>query len=224
MRKKRVKRLAIVAFIIAFLVAMYFCIGIPMLAFVNDHDSLSRYVNERGIYGWIYFGALIVVQTMSTCIPGTPFYMASGFVLGGLKGALLCDLCATIGNTIAFLLGRKYGKNLLLQLFSKEKLDKVEQYIDEKNPVIIHILFMLLPLPKDLYAWLGYYSKEPLLKWFIITFICRFPHIFLYCFGGSLLLQKNYWVIICGGAFAVLVYGVLMIYLKKTKSTSSDAE
>ena len=30
--------------------------------------------------------------------------------------------------------------------------------------VIAIVLFMLLPLPKDTYAWLGYYSKENLLQ------------------------------------------------------------
>lgn len=217
MKKENLKKIYIVVFIIAFLVAVYFNIGRPMLSFVNDHDALQAYISQKGLLGWLIFGALIVIQTLSTCIPGTPFYLAAGFVVGGIKGALICDISATIGNTIAFLLGKRFSKNLLYSIFPSDKLDKIEKQIASKNPVLIHAMFMLLPLPKDTYAWLGYYSKESVFMWIPITFICRFPHIFIYAFGGAMLLERNYGVIIAGATFAVLVYLVLMIKLKKNK-------
>lgn len=215
MNNKYFRKIMIICFLIAFLIAVYFCLGVPMISFVNDHESLQAYVDERGLAGWAFFSLLVIIQTVSTCIPGTPFYLAAGFVLGGLKGALLCDLCATIGNTIAFLLGHKFGHKLLDALFPMDKLASVEQLIKEKNPILLHVLFMLFPLPKDTYAWIGYYSGENLITWILLTFICRFPHIFVYTFGGAMLLEKNYFVLICGSCFAVLVYFILMLYLKK---------
>ena len=74
---------------------------------------------------------------------------------------------------------------------------------------------MLLPLPKDTYAWLGYYSEEPLIMWIPLTFIARFPHIFLYTYGGEQLMSNKYMVLILGGAFATLVYAVVLMLLKK---------
>jgi uncharacterized membrane protein YdjX (TVP38/TMEM64 family) len=215
MNNKYFRKIMIICFLIAFLIAVYFCLGVPMISFVNDHESLQAYVDERGLAGWAFFSLLVIIQTVSTCIPGTPFYLAAGFVLGGLKGALLCDLCATIGNTIAFWLGHKFGHKLLDALFPMDKLASVEQLIKEKNPILLHVLFMLFPLPKDTYAWIGYYSGENLITWILLTFICRFPHIFVYTFGGAMLLEKNYFVLICGSCFAVLVYFILMLYLKK---------
>ena len=86
---------------------------------------------------------------------------------------------------------------------------------------------MLLPLPKDTYAWLGYYSREPLIKWIIITFVARFPHIFIYTFGGEKLLSDQYGVIIAGAAIAAVVYLFVVVYLKrkrrkKTGETQND--
>lgn len=222
MKKELIKKISLVIFIITFLTAVYFLIGKPMLSFVGDHEALEAYINERGIIGWILFVLLIILQTVSTCIPGTPFYLASGYILGGIKGALICDLGATIGNTIAFLLGRKFGKKLLNFLFSKKKMKSVEEYMDDKSPVLIHAMFMLLPLPKDTYAWLGYYSGENVLKWVLITFICRFPHIFVYTFGGAMLLENNYGVIIAGAAFAILVYMIVFLRLKKKHRDSTS--
>jgi uncharacterized membrane protein YdjX (TVP38/TMEM64 family) len=161
----------------------------------------------------------VSVQTLSTCIPGLPFYLAAGYVLGGVRGALLSDLFATIGNTVAFLIGRRYGRSLLCFLFPEEKLVKVEEIIGRGNQTIIHILFMLLPLPKDTYAWLGYYSGESLIKWIIITFVARFPHIFIYTFGGEMLLADRYGVIIAGAIIATIVYFGVAVYLKKKKQS-----
>lgn len=215
MNNKYFRKIMIICFLIAFLIAVYFCLGVPMISFVNDHESLQAYVDERGLAGWAFFSLLVIIQTASNCIPGTPFYLAAGYILGGLKGALLCDASATIGNTIAFILGRQFGHKLLDALFSKDKLASIENLMKEKNPILLHVIFMLLPLPKDTYAWIGYSSGENVITWILLTFICRFPHIFLYTFGGAMLLEKNYFVLIGGACFAVLVYFFLMLYLKK---------
>ena len=217
MSKTTIKRIAFALFLITFLIAVYFFIGQPILTFVNDTDSLQEFIASRGTWGWAVFCFLIIVQTLSTCIPGTPFYLAAGFILGGLKGALVCDLGATIGNSIAFIIGRRLGSKPLYFMFSEERIKKIEDRIIAKNPVFIHFLFMLLPLPKDTYAWIGFYSKESLPVWIILTYVFRFPHIFVYTFGGELLMEKNYAILIAGAAFAILVYFGLMLYLKKKK-------
>lgn len=217
MSKTTIKRIAFALFLIIFLIAVYFFIGQPILTFVNDTDSLQEFIASKGVWGWGVFCFLIIVQTLSTCIPGTPFYLAAGFILGGLKGALVCDLGATIGNSIAFIIGRRLGCKPLYFMFSEERIKKIEDRIIAKNPVFIHFLFMLLPLPKDTYAWIGFYSKESLPVWIILTYVFRFPHIFVYTFGGELLMEKNYAILIAGAAFAILVYLGLMLYLKKKK-------
>ena len=207
-----------------FLVLVYLIIGRPMVSYLGDADKLQAYVDQKGIVALLVFGVFITVQTLSTCIPGLPFYLAAGYVLGGVKGALLCDLFATIGNTIAFLIGKRHGRNFLCFLFPEDKLKKVEDIVDEGNPTLIHVLFMLLPLPKDTYAWLGYYSGENLFKWFVITFIARFPHIFIYTYGGEMLVSNQYGVIIAGAAIAVVVYLFVVMYLKKKHKNTGTTE
>jgi uncharacterized membrane protein YdjX (TVP38/TMEM64 family) len=187
-----------------------------MLSFVGDKEAFQNYIDEKGIAGILVFGAFIFIQTLSTCIPGLPFYLAAGAVLGGVKGALICDAFAMLANSLAFILGKRYGRSLLCFLFPEDKLEHVENLILDKNPVLVHILFMLLPLPKDTYAWLGYYSKENLLQWMIITYIARFPHIFIYTYGAEKVLDNQYGFIIAGAIIATAVYAVVMIRLKKS--------
>ncbi len=219
--KKGVLRTVITLLLVAvFMAALYFFVGKPMIKFVGNPTELDAFVKEKGLLGFIVFGLFVFVQTMSSCIPGLPFYLASGYLLGGFKGALLCDFFATLGNTAAFLLGKKFGRSFLCYLFPEDKLKKVEEIVDKGNPKLIHILFMLFPLPKDTYAWLGYYSEETLPVWMIITFIARFPHIFLYTFGGEKLLSNQYGIIIGGGVFATVLYAGMLIVLKKMKDNN----
>ncbi|MBE5831035.1 MAG: TVP38/TMEM64 family protein [Butyrivibrio sp.] len=219
--KKGVLRTVITLLLVAvFMAALYFFVGKPMIKFVGNPTELDAFVKEKGLVGFIVFGLFVFVQTMSSCIPGLPFYLASGYLLGGFKGALLCDFFATLGNTAAFLLGKKFGRSFLCYLFPEDKLKKVEEIVDKGNPKLIHILFMLFPLPKDTYAWLGYYSEETLPVWMIITFIARFPHIFLYTFGGEKLLSNQYGIIIGGGVFATVLYAGMLIVLKKMKDNN----
>lgn len=220
--KKSVLRTVLTLMLLAgFLVAVYFLIGKPMLKLVGSPKELDEFVRNKGIIGFLEFGGLIFVQTLSTCIPGLPFYLGAGYLLGGFRGALICDFFATLGNTAAFLIGRKFGRSFLCYLFPEDKLKKVEELIEEGHPTVIHILFMLLPLPKDTYAWLGYYSEESLLKWMIITFIARFPHIFLYTYGGEKLMSNQYGLLLVGGIVAVLVYILALHYIKKRHKNSS---
>lgn len=216
--KRGIVRTSVTLFLIAvFMLLLYIFVGRPMIGFVKDPEALDAFVQSRGIAGLLVFGLFVMIQTMSNCIPGLPFYLASGYLLGGFKGALLCDAFATLGNTAAFLIGRKIGRDFLAYLFPEDKLEYVEDIIKKGNPRLIHFLFMLLPLPKDTYAWLGYYSEEPLLMWIPITFIARFPHIFLYTYGGEQLMANKYMILILGGAFATLVYAVVVVWLQKKK-------
>ncbi len=215
MKRNVLRTIISLALIGTFLVLVYFIIGRPMVEYLGDSQKLQAYVDEKGAEAFLIFGLFITIQTLSTCIPGLPFYLAAGYVLGGVKGALLCDLFATIGNTIAFLIGRQFGRKFLCFLFPEDKLVKIEDMIGKGNPILIHIMFMLLPLPKDTYAWLGYYSKEKLAMWFIITFIARFPHIFIYTFGGEMMVSNQYGIIIAGAVIAIIVYVFVVIFLKK---------
>ena len=211
------RRIITIGFVALFLLAIYFIIGRPMIAFVGDIDAFQNYVESKGIVALLVFGFFVFLQTLSNCIPGLPFYLAAGAVLGGIKGALLCDLFATLGNTAAFLLGQKRGRDFLLILFPESKLVQVENLIINRNPVLVHILFMLLPLPKDTYAWLGFYSKEKLPVWIILTFVARFPHIFIYTIGAEKMLEHQYGYLVIGAAIATIVYIVVAIILKQRK-------
>ncbi|AOZ96612.1 Uncharacterized membrane protein YdjX, TVP38/TMEM64 family, SNARE-associated domain [Butyrivibrio hungatei DSM 14810] len=221
MKKGVFRTILTIALVVVFMLSLYLFIGRPMIKFVGDPDKLKQYVAEQGVLGLLIFGIFIFIQTLSTCIPGLPFYLAAGYVWGGLKGAVICDVFATLANSLAFLIGRRFGRDFLLYLFPEDKLIKVEDFIKRGKPMLIHILFMLFPLPKDTYAYLGYYSEEKLIVWIILTLIFRFPHIFLYTYSGAMLISNQYSFLVLGAVIAIIVYVVAALFVKKEKEGNS---
>jgi uncharacterized membrane protein YdjX (TVP38/TMEM64 family) len=70
----------------------------------------------------IFIAAYIVVAAFA--LPGAPVLtMVGGFVFGAVPAAILVDICATIGATLAFLLSR-YLVGEWLQARFKDKLGK----------------------------------------------------------------------------------------------------
>ncbi len=224
MKRGLIRTLIVLALLLVFLFLVYIFIGRPMIEFVGEPEELQKYIDDQGILGIMVFGMFIIIQTVFNCIPGLPFYLAAGYVWGGFKGALICDFFATIGNTIAFLLGKKLGRGFLNYLLTEERLAQIDSMVEDGNPVLIHFIFMFLPLPKDTYAWVGYYSGEGVIQWFLITFFARFTQIFIYTYGGAKLVDNQYWVLIIGSIFAVLVYVFAAIYLKRKHKKKENSE
>ena len=128
-QKNNKQKILIVCFVAFFLLGIYFLIGKPMIAFVGDADGFQEYVKSRGIFGLLVFGFFVFLQTLSNCIPGLPFYLAAGAAFGGIKGAIICDIFATMANTTAFLLGKNtIAKRYLCMawLLFKRKCDPMD--------------------------------------------------------------------------------------------------
>ncbi|WP_034442076.1 hypothetical protein [Butyrivibrio sp. AE2032] len=119
-QKNNKRRILIVCFVAFFLLGIYFLIGKPMIAFVDDADGFQEYVKSRGIFGLLVFGFFVFLQTLSNCIPGLPFYLAAGAAFGGIKGAIICDIFATMAKHNCIPLGKEIWKRFFASAFSQK--------------------------------------------------------------------------------------------------------
>ena len=99
---------------------------------------------------------------------------------------------------------KKYGRNLVEDIVSEEKLKKVEKKINESPHKFENTLFALyfLPLiPKDFLTYIGSLLPIKLNRFIIITAIARFPAIISSTIAGSSILNGDIRTII-------IVYGI----------------
>lgn len=206
MDKTGLKKLIVVLLAAFLFFALLYAAGRPVLRLARDPDRIVEYYERRGVPVLLISFVIVVLQTMSACIPGGPFQLAAGYVFGTWRGALLVCTAAALGNTLAFAGGRRYGRWLMDFLFTDQTREKLSDLLSGKKSKRLHFLIMLLPsTPKDLYAWYaGYrYKDVHILRWGLVTWLARFPVIFLCAYSGDMIEERRYGLILA--AFLVMV-------------------
>lgn len=155
---------------------------------VGEFDSvetLQEFMKSFGIFAPL---ALTVLQALQVIIPVLPgfFGCAVGAVLFGTMGGFWCNYIGiSVGSIISYYLARKFGIDIVLLMFSKEKYEKWSAKIVGSK----------------------YYG----LFLFVATLLPLFPDDFLCYFSGLIKMdaKKFTWIIILGKPWCILVYSII---------------
>lgn len=215
--KQRKKRILIIA-VTLLLIALIAVAGRAMIRFVESPENFEADFAGRESVGFIVFCLLVIVQTMSAFIPGGPFMIAAGYVLGAWQGALLYDAAATCGTILAFMLAARFSEEVLDAFFPKRKREEIEWLKKLRNSDTFCFLIFLLPAtPKDLMTYLVAGTGRSKWKWAGMAFAARFPVIFLSTYSGASLGQENYVMFAIMMAVTIAAYGSGTVIYRKMK-------
>ncbi|MBQ4312429.1 MAG: TVP38/TMEM64 family protein [Oscillospiraceae bacterium] len=198
--RKKILGIVIIAAIFAVVILISYQICRPMLEMAETPEKFREYIADKGFVGILLFMAAIILQVIAAVIPGGPFEVAAGYAFGTFKGALIADIAMTIGSVIVFLFVRRFGMKFIELFFPKEKVESLSFLkTDKKKDFIVFIFFLIPGTPKDLLSYAVGLTDMKLLTWIFITFVGRFPAIFISAVGGSAAGEKKY------GMFAVFI-------------------
>ena len=111
--------------------------------------SVDDFRNLIYSYGPMGFMVLIGIQALQSVLPILPGALgfAAGSICFGIIPGFLCNYAGIIfGSMVAFFLARRYGKPLVLELFSEEMHDKwMAKFQNEEK--VEKIMFWLIVLP-----------------------------------------------------------------------------
>uniref|UniRef100_A9A9Y2 SNARE associated Golgi protein n=1 Tax=Methanococcus maripaludis (strain C6 / ATCC BAA-1332) TaxID=444158 RepID=A9A9Y2_METM6 len=89
------------------------------------------------------------------------------FMLGGLALGLdwryvilASTLGSTLGGIVTYFIASKYGENLFLKIFKKEKYSSAEEFLNKWGPLGI-IVISFTPIPFEVICWLSGIFKMP---------------------------------------------------------------
>lgn len=144
-------------------------IGLVLVAVVvvARLTGLSEYVSLDGLNrlrGWILgFGAIapvvfILLYAVATVafLPGTPLSLLAGLVFGPVVGTLWIVIGATIGATLAFLIGRYAARDLVEGwTANNERIRKLDEGVEKQGwrMLLITRLVPLFPFNLQNYAY-----------------------------------------------------------------------
>ena len=173
------------------------------------------------------FMVCMFLQVVAAVIPGGPFEVAAGYAFGTVLGSIIADVAMTVGSLFVFLMVRKFGMRFVELFVSKDKLDQVKflKY-SPKRDLVTFILFLIPGTPKDIITYFIGFTDMKLPVWIAITFIGRFPAIFLSAIGGSALNNGNYIRLFIIGALIIVTFlvGSICYYFWHMKHAAAARE
>lgn len=213
-KTKKGIRILIAVLVIVFLCVITYFVGKPMVHFASDPAKFRLWVDEKGFPGILAFMGMVIFQVFIAVIPGGPFEICAGYAFGIWKGALLCDIATTIGSVIVFLFVRRFGMDFIELFVKREKIESVKFLkSSRKSESIVFLLFLIPGTPKDLLSYVVGLTDISLSHWIFITFVGRFPAIFLSALSGSALGTARYEIAVAAFAVIIVLYVIgLIVY------------
>ena len=177
----------------------------PLVSFASNPEILRVWMQDLGIWGILIFGIFNFLQVVFAVIPGGPFELAAGYILGVVPGTLLCDITMTISSVVVFLLVRKFGIRFVELFVSRRQIENMGFLKDnQKVQSVLFFIFLLPGTPKDVVTYLAGLTNLSLKSWIFICFVGRFPAILLTALGGSALGNAKYGIV----AVVIVVFAV----------------
>jgi len=197
---------------------------------MDSAQSLTEYIAENfGAYAALIFGFLQFLQVIVTAIPAAITSFASGMVYG-VWGALLISIIGTaLGTAVTFYLTRLLGRRVLTLFISQKNIDKMENFIDADTSTLVLFILFVIPSPKDFFPFFVGLTNMKAWKFFLISAIGRIPGMFVTCYLGATVADRNWALLIGMTVFAVTVAALFVIFnnkimtFLKRKKTSEEA-
>ena len=142
-------------------------------------DDIKNYVESFGKLGPIIYIIMFSLVPL-TLFPDSILAISSGLIFGLVNGYIYTAIGALIGGTISFYISRKLGKKL-----TKEKLDKVENMINERGFFIVLMLRLIPLFPFDVISYGSGLTSIRYKDFLLATFFGTIPGIFVFVNIGA---------------------------------------
>ena len=147
--------------------------------------------------------------------------------MGLCGGTIIIYLGIIFTTTCIYKAVKKYGRDLVEDVVSREKLEKVENKIKEnpnKYENTLFLLYFLPVVPKDFLTYIGSLLPISLKRFLIITVIARFPAVISSTIAGSSIIAKDIKTIVFGYAITYIISLMIAILFSSTTKKKSNIE
>lgn len=180
-------------------------------------DSLREFVLSFGAWAPVVFFLLQVTQVVFAPIPGGVTVVASGVIFGSIVGLVLSLAGAVVGSIIVFLIGRKWGRPLVLKLVGQKIVDKYIGIFDEKG-IWLFIIFLLPFLPDDAVCALAGVSSISFRRFLVLVTVGRLPSMALTILITTGVMEQSTTVWIIVGLAVTVILGLGFYYRERLES------
>ena len=116
-----------------------------VLRLLSDAEELREFILQYEFFAPLILFLFQLLQVIIAPIPGNVTIFIAGSLFGAWYGLLINTLSVYLGSLVAFYLGRRFGKPLILRLVDEETYRKYNRFFEKKYLAVL-FLFFLFPL------------------------------------------------------------------------------
>lgn len=147
--------------------------------------ALRDWIVTLGPWGPLVF-ILIYIVAVVAALPGAAITIAAGALFGSVLGVILVNIGATIGASLAFLIGRYFAREAMVNWLSKsDKFQKLDRLTEEHGGIIVALTRLVPIFPFNLLNYGFGLTKVPFWTYVFYTWLCTLPGTILYVVGAD---------------------------------------
>ena len=183
--KKIIRVLTVTAVAAVVIILSYFTlVWTGLWKDINSVDKIKNFILRLGFWGRFGFVTLQFLQVTFLPIPAAVSTVAGTMIFGPLQASLLSLSGILLGSAFAFLLGRSFGKKLIVFMVGEETCHKWTKTLT--NAKYAFFVMMLMPVFPDDILCLVAGVTDMTWAFFTITILLTRPiGIFMTCYLGS---------------------------------------
>ena len=213
------------ALLLAVLIAIIF---LARVFGVGDRlGALRDWLATLGPWGPLVF-VLIYIVAVVAALPGAAITIAAGALFGSVAGVILVNIGATIGASLAFLIGRYFARDAVANWLAKsDTFQKLDRLTEEHGAIIVALTRLVPIFPFNLLNYGFGLTKVPFWTYVFYTWLCTLPGTILYVVGAdavSRVLREGRisWPLV-GAFLAALIFLTFLVRAARAKLRMQEA-
>lgn len=201
--------------ILAIAIVCYFLFAkLNLYQKINSIEKIKRIVERGGVFSFLIFIILQILQTTILQIPAIFTTIAGALVFGEWTAFFLSFISVMIGSIIMFVIGRKAGRKFLNWMVGEEKADSWVEKMS--NGKYLFFLMMVFPLfPDDILCVVAGLTDMSFKFFFWTNFLARGIGIASTVFFGSgAIIPFSGWGLIVWAAIGIFILTLFYLSIK----------
>lgn len=176
------KKKIIILVIIVLAILLLWIFDVFSFVSLDRIDEMSDFIDSLGIWAPIAFICLYIMATV-LFVPGLPLTLLAGIAFGPVMGSIWVSLASTLGASLAFLVGRFLGRNLILEKFGNSDIFiKIDEGIKNQGWKMIAITRLMPLFPFNAQNYVYGLTDVAFKSYVFISWICMLPATIAYVF------------------------------------------
>ena len=185
--------------------------AVALAVMAPDPAAVRRLLESVGPFAPLAYALAEVVQVVIMPIPGQPFEVAGGWLLGMTAGTLVGSAGAIAGSMVAFRLARRFGHGWVRRHVSERVHRRVVDGLGrgQRAEWLVFWLMMIPNFPRDPLCFVAGISGMSARRFFLIALLGRpvglVPWVALGAGGAAAAITWQLWMIAGAGAIWILM-------------------